>query len=210
MAGGQAGGAGLHKEHRHALHAGGLVGHGGDAVEGGDAAVGDEALAAVEDVAVAVLHGGGLAGAGVGAGARLGEAEGAEATVHDQLAGPLLQLLAAGDQHRLGAQAAGGDGGGKAGVGLGHLLKQGGHVHPAQAHAAVLLGHLQHVQLHLDGLVVNLLGPLAGAVVLLALLLDFLLTELLDSAQQLLSLFRNQICHNGFLLLCKSSFYYSL
>ena len=97
-----------------------------------------------------------------------------------------MVLPALASEHRLHAQAAGGDGGSKAGVGLGHLLKQGGHIHPAQTGAAVLLGDLQCLQLHLDSLVVDLLGPLAAAVKLLAGLLDLVFTKILHIAQQIL------------------------
>ena len=63
---------------RDAAVAGVLVGLGVDRVVVGVAAVGDEALGAVDDVLVALLHGGGAHAGDVGAGVGLGQAEGGE------------------------------------------------------------------------------------------------------------------------------------
>ncbi len=64
--------------------------HGEDA---GVRCVGDEALGAVDHVEITVAHGGGLQGSGVGAGVRLGQAEGAEEIASGQLGQILGSLL---------------------------------------------------------------------------------------------------------------------
>ena len=132
-----------------------LHNEGGDApgadVRGGDGkdhigvrlgGVGDEDFAAVEQPVVALVHGGGLGAAGIGAGVGLGEAEGANFFTSGQ--GHqifLLLLLGAEGEDRPGAKGhVGGQNHARAAVYPGQLLHGDGVANGIQPRAAVLLG----------------------------------------------------------------------
>ena len=125
---------------------------------------GDKALAAVEDIVVAVLHGGGDHAAGIRAGARLCEAE---HDLHLVLHGGteiLLQLLGGARLH----QGAAAQGVGGIGVQAGHsgdtgdLLDHDDIGQGIGTGTAVLAGDLQAKEAALGHLVHDLLGKLAG------------------------------------------------
>jgi hypothetical protein len=87
------------------------------------AAVGDEALGAVDDVLVALLDGAGLHPGDVGAGVRLGQAEGGELGglgEHPEVL--LLDLLGAADANGRGGEAVGHQRGADARAAPAHLL----------------------------------------------------------------------------------------
>ena len=116
--------------------------------------VGDEDLAAVEQVVVALVHGGGLGAAGVGAGVGLGQAEGADLLTpgqgHQVL---LLLLLGAEGEDGPGAQGhVGGENDARAAVHPGQLLHGDGIADGVQPRAAVLLGIGDAHQAHLPQL----------------------------------------------------------
>ena len=140
------------------------VGLGVDDAVVGQRRTGDEALAAVEDVVIAVLHSGGDHAAGIGAGARLGEAE---HDLHLVLHGGtevLLQLLGGARLHQGAAAQRVGGIGVQAGHGgdTGDLLDHDDIGQGIGTGAAVLAGDLQAKETALGHLVHDLLGELAG------------------------------------------------
>ena len=161
---GDAGRVGRDEEDADALLAGlGVNGLGADLPAADGAAVGDEALRAVYDPLVAVEHGGGGDGAGVGAagGLRVGHAhELALVHYHGEEA---VYLLLVGEAQQLVGVVGAVEDGGKVVVVLGGLddeHEQGGH---ALAEAAVLLGgdeageaELGHAVAHPNGVLIDL------------------------------------------------------
>ena len=138
---------------------GGNAGDGKDHEHVGVAGVGDEDLGAVEDPVLPLLvqHGGGLLALGIGAGARLGQAERADPLAGAQL-GQVILLLLLGAVLIDGSAAQGGVGGDDNAGGaadLAHLLDGHDIGQNVRAGAAVLLGEIDahHPQLRhlLDG-----------------------------------------------------------
>ena len=164
LAAGDAGGLHVHDEGGDALVALRHIGLGVDDAVVGQRCAGDEALAAVEDVVVAVLHGGGDHAAGIRAGARLREAEHDLHLVLHGGAEVLFQLLRGARLH----QGAAAQGVGGVGVQAGHggdtgdLLDHDDIGQGVGAGAAVLPGDLQAQKAALGHLVHDLLGELAG------------------------------------------------
>ena len=164
LAAGDAGRLHVHDKGGDTLIAAAHVGLGVDDAVVGQGCTGDKALTAVEDVVVAILHGGGDHAAGVGAGARLGETED---DLHLVLHGGteiLLQLLGGARLHQgAAAQRVGG-----IGVQAGHSRDTGDlldHDDIGQGigtGTAVLAGDLQAKEAALGHLVHDLLGKLAG------------------------------------------------
>ena len=156
---------------------------------GGVTGVRDEGLRPVQDVLVAAPLGGRLQLGDVGAGLGLGEAEGAENRLFEQRRQPLrLLLLAAGDDHRAGAEAVRADRGADAGAAPVQLLADEDPVEGREAEAAE---RLRHVQVHQAELV--RLGDHVGRVCLVLVVLrrlgpDLLLGELASKLAQTLLL----------------------
>ena len=170
LARGEAGEALFHDESGDSVVAFGFVRHGEDHEGVRNVSVGDEALGAVEDIVVALQHGGGLLAGGVGSGVGLGEAEGTDFLAAQQV-GQVLLLLLLGAVLKDGGAAQGGVGGDDDSGGaadLGQLLHAHGVGQDVAACAAVLPGEVNahHAQLrhllhgfHGEALfLVNLLG----------------------------------------------------
>ncbi len=113
----------LDDEGADSLHARSGIGERKDDVDAGEAAVGDPALGAVQDVLIAILDCGRLAGSRIGAGAGLGQAEGADFSVQHRLEVAALLLVSAGDEHGVHAQDAGGKRGAHAGATVAPLFQ---------------------------------------------------------------------------------------
>ena len=106
----------------------------------GAAGARDEHLAAVDDVILAIAHGAGLEGRGIGSGARLGEAVGAQQLAAGEPWHPLLGHLGRqpAAQHPAHHVVDGQIGGG-GGAAHGEALEDEAGIEPWQAEAAVLL-----------------------------------------------------------------------
>ncbi len=185
------------EEGRDAAVAGVRVGLGVDRVPVGVRAVGDEALLAVEDVLVALLDGARAHRRDVGAGARLGEAEGGELRLGGQLAEELgLDLVGAAEADRRGGEAVGAERGLDAGAAPGQLLLDDAAVEVAQPRPAVLLGHVGVHETDLVGLLDDLLRPGAVLVELPRDRADLLLREVVGQlAQGLLLVGQREVDH---------------
>ncbi|MNY11089.1 hypothetical protein D3C86_1440980 [compost metagenome] len=156
---------GLDHEQAHALGAGGRVGLADHHHEVGQEAVADEGLAAVDDVLVALAHGGRAQRLHVGAAAGLGDGHGQDLLAGADAGQPLLLLL-------VGAQAR--DVGrhdvrvqperGAAHAGVGQLFSHDGRVTEVAAAAAVLGGQRDAQQAFLAGLAPDLARDHAGLV----------------------------------------------
>ena len=155
----------------------------------GVAGVRDEGLRAVQDVLVAAPLGGRLQLGDVGAGLGLGEAERAENRLFEQRRQPLrLLLLAAGDDHRAGAEAVGADRGADPGATPVELLADEDPVEGREAEPAERLGHVQVHQTELVRLGDHVDGVSLVLVVLGRLGPDLLLGELASKLAQTLLL----------------------
>ncbi len=167
-AAGQAGGVGGHEEGGDPLVAGGVGRAGEEQHDVGPGAVGDEHLAAVDDVVVAVAHRPGREVAGVGAGARLGEAEAADVRAGGEPRQPLpLLLLAPPGRDGLGDEAEGDrDDAAHRGVAAAELLRHQAVREVVAAGSAVLLvdGEAQEADVAelLHDRAVDLLRPVPG------------------------------------------------
>ena len=155
-----AGRAGGHDEGAHALLARALVGHGDDDGDIAVLAAGDELLDAVDDVAVALLHGGRSQGRGVRAHMRLGQAERAEHLALRQRREPLLLLRVVAVAHQDGVDRAVGHGnrGAGAAVAGGDFFEHQRQRQVVELGAAVFLGHADAVGAELGQALVHVLG----------------------------------------------------
>ena len=168
-----------------------VVLHGADEEVGADA-VGDEGLGSVDEVAaVDPLRGGGDAG-DIGAGSRLGDAEGADLLAGDPRDQPALLLLVGAEvedrRHRdrnVGVEP-GGDAAGAAGAG--QLLDPDRVVQVGAALAAVLLGELEAEETELGAAPVELTGEFPRLLPLVDVRRDLLADEAADGLPQLLVL----------------------
>ncbi len=168
-----------------------VVLHGADEEVGADA-VGDEGLGAVDDVAAVDLPGVGGDAGDVGAGARLGDAEGADLLAGDPWHQPALLLLLGAEvedrRHRdrgVGVEA-GGDAAGAAGAR--QLLDPDRVVQVGAALAAELLGELEAEEAELGAAGVELAGEFARRLPLVDVGGDLLDDEATDRLAQLLVL----------------------
>src|SRR5690606_359640 len=167
-AAGQARGVGGDEEGGDAPVTGVVGGAGEEQDDVGPGAVGDEHLGAVDDVVVAVAHRAGGEPAGVGAGARLGEAEAADVLPRGQTGQPgALLLLTSPRDDGLGDQAEGdGDDAAHGGVATAQLLGDQAVREMVPAGAAVLLVDRQPEEADLaelpDDGPVDLLGAVPG------------------------------------------------
>ena len=148
----------------------------------------DEHLRAVEDVVFAVANGGRLDARDVRAGIRLGQREGRQQRLLDQLREPgSLLLLRAGDDHRPVAEPVRCDRGADARAAPAQLLADQHPLERAELEAAVCLGHMDVHQTQLVRLREHL-GRVRRALVVLAFLRpDLALREVVrEVAQRLL------------------------
>ncbi len=178
------------------------IGHGEDHEGLGHSAVGDEALGAVEDVVVALQHGGGLLAGGVGTGVGLGQAEGADLLAGQQVR-QVLHLLLLGAVLKDGGAAqrgVGGDDNGGGAAHLGQLLHAHGVGQHIAAGAAVLLGEVDAHHAQLAHLLHGLHGEALFLVDFLGQRLDLVLGELAVHLADHLLFFRQVKIHFSVLL----------
>ena len=144
-----------------------LVGLRVDGVVVGVAAVGDEALGAVDHVLVALAYRRGAHARDVGAGVRLGQAEGGQQRrfgEHAQVL--LLGLLRAAQRDRRGRQAVAAERGLDPRAAPRELFLDQAAIQVAGARAAVLLGDVRVHQAHIPSLLDDVRRPRAVLVVL--------------------------------------------
>ena len=196
VAGVKAGGTLRDHEGGNALGALGLVGYGKGHDDIGTVPVGDEGLAAVDDVSVAVLTGGGGHVHRIGTGAALREGEGNDAAGSHGFRGHMALLFRAGQAE--GGEAESRHPGGKAYVAACQLFPNDGAGQIVQPQAAVLFRQGHHGNAHIDGLFDQIFRTLAQFFRLAAGLFDFLLCKVAEQVPQFDLLFCQheiEICH---------------
>ena len=140
----------------------------------------------------------GLHARDVGAGVRLGEAEGGELGLLGEHAEVLLlDLLGAADEERRGREAVGHQGGADAGAAPAQLLLDQAAGEVVEPGAAVGLGDVDVHEAHLPRLVDDLLGPGAVAVVVPGDGADLLLGEVVGQLAQILLLVGQREVNQG-------------
>ena len=109
----------------------------------------------------------------------------------------LLLLFVSADKNGLQSQVAGGQSADDTGIRLAEFFHDRSDSNALQAQSAVFLRDFQTVVAQFSDLCIDLCGPFAGNVILLALFLDLFVTELPDAVQQVLIFRINQISHNS-------------